>query len=368
MQRKVPILLVGILILFGDILPAQIPRQIHYQGRLFRSNGEPEEGAIPFKFRLYNTPEDLDGLLWEEGHGFPDAPSTEPVIVENGFYEITLGKYVPIPPEVFSGTEEIYLEIQVGANEPPMTPRQKILTVPYAFIAYDASRLGGKVPEEFLPADALIAHASDPSAHHPKTTRADEITSGVFSDARIPDTVARKTDLSPINQKIDAHTTDFNNPHRVTLDLAAKNTSHTLLKDIGTLPHNQLDAHVKGTTGRPAVKIYDHTCPSEMVQVGYSCIDKKLFRETSTASPLQASWFDAAARCAQAGKRLCSNSEWYGGCANRQSLGIEEIGSAGEWVDDWTESGFVLVPIKRGASGCTSSQTTGGTGSFRCCR
>ncbi len=74
------------------------------------------------------------------------------VLVANGFYEVELGRVEPIPPEIFSATE-VYLEIQVESDQ-AMTPRQRILAVPFAF---QADLLDGMSSEEFSPRAILSA-------------------------------------------------------------------------------------------------------------------------------------------------------------------------------------------------------------------
>jgi len=362
-------------VLFGSIVIGLLaagwcgaagPGRIHYQGRLFNQiTGEPIIGAVPFTFRLVTTPEDLGDVLWTEAHDSGAYPSREDVLVENGFYEVELGKYVPLPLDAIASATAIYLEIQV-LNDEPMRPRQRILAVPYAL---ESQMLGGKEASDFAEAAELIAHASEASAHHIKTTDASEITSGVFSDGRLPNTIARKSDLDPL----EAHVDDFDNPHQVTLEQAGAVTPHdVLLGAKGFLNHAAIDAHILGQVASSTTPLYDHTCPEDMVQVGYSCIDKEAFRDTGQSTPLQANWFTAAVKCAERGKRLCRYSEWYVGCANSGDLGVSEIGSNEEWVDQWAAEGTEqhLRPVSVGLGSCSFIRRAnlGAMARFRCCR
>lgn len=333
---------------------AQTPPMIHYQGRLFRSStGEPEEGLKEFRFRMVDTKEgSYNQLYWGED---------QDVLVANGFYEVELGRVEPIPPEIFSATE-VYLEIQVESDQ-AMTPRQRILAVPFAF---QADLLDGRSSEEFVASGDFIAHATNPSAHHVKTTAAGEITSGVFSEERIPSSIARKSAL-------DAHKSDFNNPHKVNLQQAGAVTDHDeLINAKGFLGHSAIEAHIKGLANRPATPRNDHACPEEMVQSGDSCVDKDLYIRSGETQPYLATWFEAASLCAQEGKRLCLLGEWYPACDEAEDLDIDNIGVLQEWVDQWTSEGqeMNLRPVAAGQGSCTSIRrlTASSTARFRCCK
>ncbi len=345
-------------ILAAILLPlcveAQTPPMIHYQGRLFRSStGEPEEGLKEFRFRMVNTEAgSYTKLYWGED---------QDVLVANGFYEVELGRVEPIPAEIFSATE-VYLEIQVESDQ-AMTPRQRILAVPFAF---QADLLDGMSSEEFVSASDFIGHATNASAHHVKTTHAGEITSGVFSEDRIPSSIARQSAL-------DAHKNDFNNPHKVNLQQAGAVTDHDLLINAkGYLGHSAIEAHIKGLANRPATPMNDHACPSGMVQSGDSCVDLALYRKSGQTEAYQTTWFEAASLCAENGKRLCLLGEWYPVCDAAEDLEIDDIGSLQEWVDQWTSEGqeMNLRPVAAGQGSCTSIRrlTSSSTARFRCCK
>lgn len=364
---------VGMSLLWAAGVEAQVPSRIHYQGRLFsRLTGEPMNGPVRFRFRLWNGPGDGstpgdEVLLWDEAHGFEDGEGSEPVLVESGFYEVELGSVSPIPAEIFSATS-VYLEIQVE-NDAPMLPRQRIVTVPFAF---QADLLDGKQGSEYLDRAGFVEHASNSSAHHTKTTDAAEIISGVFSEERIPLAIARHTDLIPFED----HLVDTNNPHQVTLEQAGAVTLHnSLIGAKGHLGHAAIDAHILGLVASATTPLYDHTCPNEMARVGASCMDRQLYRNPGETTPLSATWFEAARKCAIRGKRLCNNSEWYIGC--KDTPDIKEIGTNEEWVDDWATyvTGSDLWPISRGSAvGLTSCESSvqvvnpSNPLRFRCCR
>lgn len=75
------------------------------------------------------------GLLWQE---------TQSVQVTGGLFNTMLGQVTPIPPTVFAGSAERYLEVRVSGES--LTPRQRIAATPFANVAGtadDAAGMGG---------------------------------------------------------------------------------------------------------------------------------------------------------------------------------------------------------------------------------
>jgi hypothetical protein len=82
-------------------------------------------------FRLYTS--DSGGTeLWAELHSDVD--------VLDGVYEVALGSIAPLSPGLLSGGA-VYLEIDVEGET--LTPRQRLLAVPFALVAEEASAVGG---------------------------------------------------------------------------------------------------------------------------------------------------------------------------------------------------------------------------------
>ena len=103
-----------------------------YQGYLTDSAGQPMNGQVDMKFRLYAQPDALYAdRLWEEEHTGGNA-----VPVTNGLFNVLLGSLNPIPSTVWS-YDELYLGVQVG-SDPEMTPREQLGQVPYAMAASHA--------------------------------------------------------------------------------------------------------------------------------------------------------------------------------------------------------------------------------------
>ena len=106
-----------------------IPQQINFQGRLASSDATPIKNPKNVTFNLYNAP--TAGTLI----------STETISIipnDNGVFSVLLG----FDSSRFNGVNERYLEIQVE-SDPPMTPRQKIAAVPYAYRAITAESVVG---------------------------------------------------------------------------------------------------------------------------------------------------------------------------------------------------------------------------------
>jgi len=108
----------------GASLWAQVPNRINYSGVLTTPQGEPREGQFNMTFRLYGQPVG----------GAPVVPpqTVGGVQVRKGQFSVVLGPWPggPSPDVAFSGGDR-YLEVQVG-NDPPLLPRQQLLSVPFA--------------------------------------------------------------------------------------------------------------------------------------------------------------------------------------------------------------------------------------------
>jgi len=105
---------------------AQAPNGISFSGTLTDPQGEPREGPFPMTFRIFSSP--LGGP--------PLYTLTVPsVVVRKGQFSVLLG---PFLPGVFvQGSGERYVEVQVG-GEPPLIPRQLLVSFPFALNALRA--------------------------------------------------------------------------------------------------------------------------------------------------------------------------------------------------------------------------------------
>ena len=138
-RRILPIALTFVLLpASGSIAPASaaVPSVINYQGRLTDNSPQqaPVSGTPTMEFSIWDA---LIGgsSLWSE---------TQSVQVTGGLFNVMLGQVTPIPPTVFSGGAERWLEVRVSGET--LAPRQRIAATAFANVAAksdDASGLGG---------------------------------------------------------------------------------------------------------------------------------------------------------------------------------------------------------------------------------
>lgn len=115
-------LLVAAGLLVCNLVYADVPRSINFQGRLTDASGKfVPDGKYYLTFRLYS---DSTG-------GTPKWSEAESVTVAKGLFNVILGSVTPIPYTVFEYTNT-WLGIQVGGDT-EMSPRQRIVSVAYAY-------------------------------------------------------------------------------------------------------------------------------------------------------------------------------------------------------------------------------------------
>lgn len=113
------------------IAEADVPKTIHYQGKLTEPDGTPVVGEHTVTMRLYD---DLTGgtKIWEEQHRLNFLPA------DQGVLSLDLGSRTPFEGLV-SFTDPVFLSIEVDtAGE--LVPRQALTSVGYAL---NADRLDG---------------------------------------------------------------------------------------------------------------------------------------------------------------------------------------------------------------------------------
>ncbi|PIU17828.1 MAG: hypothetical protein COT18_11955, partial [Elusimicrobia bacterium CG08_land_8_20_14_0_20_59_10] len=115
------------------------PGLMNFQGRLTDSSNNPLGGPHDFIFAIYDS---LAGgfQLWTE--------TQNGVTVVNGVLAAQLGASNALTPSVFS-TSDAYLQITVDGVT--LSPRQRLITTPYAFSAYS---LSGREYTAFVSTDA----------------------------------------------------------------------------------------------------------------------------------------------------------------------------------------------------------------------
>ena len=100
-----------------------VPALLTQTGRLFDAMDRPVDGDLTMAFVLYDVPEG-GSALWTETHT---------VAFDDGYFVVALGRTTALPP--FDGTPR-YLGIRV-ADDAEMTPREELVSVPYALVAGD---------------------------------------------------------------------------------------------------------------------------------------------------------------------------------------------------------------------------------------
>lgn len=115
-------------VLLPAVALAQVPSTIAYQGRLLDAGGNPQSGVVTMQFAVFDVAT-AGTSLWCE---------TQTVALTDGYYAVSLGGGAPcgtnsVPlHQAFAGTDR-WLEISVASV--PLTPRQKVGAVPYAYVA-----------------------------------------------------------------------------------------------------------------------------------------------------------------------------------------------------------------------------------------
>lgn len=117
---------------------AQVPTRIPFQGLLLDDVGDPVDAAVDLDFALFDG---LTGgtLLWSESHAG--------VTVVSGVYGVELGSTTPLSQSVLAGGSA-FLEITVDGET--MTPRQQLLSVPYALVSEQVGSVAALPLEQIL--------------------------------------------------------------------------------------------------------------------------------------------------------------------------------------------------------------------------
>jgi len=128
------VIIAGVFLLFTSVsappVLSGVPQLLNLQGRLTDKQGVPLTGEYKVKFSLWDSVQG-GGSVWSE---------FQTVRAERGIFQVLLGAVQPMPAEVFTGSPHRYLEIDIDSplNDPPMSPRQRLVTVAYAFLADEA--------------------------------------------------------------------------------------------------------------------------------------------------------------------------------------------------------------------------------------
>ncbi len=143
-----------------------IPRAINYQGRLTDEAGKPVSGTRDMVFRFYA--ERVGGTpVWEEGQAG--------VTVADGLFNVILGSANPITS--LPAGPECWLEVVVQGQV--ISPRVRLVSVPYAFGADDAANLGS------VPAASYVRSGTPAGGDLAGTYPAPQLAAGTIVDADV---------------------------------------------------------------------------------------------------------------------------------------------------------------------------------------
>ncbi len=122
-MRYLTIIFCAALVLFSfHKAQAEVPKLINYQGKLTTAEGACVDTTVWMQFAIYSDSTGGDSL-WSE--------TQSSVKVDRGVFNVLLGSVNEIPESVFIGDVR-YLGVKVD-NDPEMTPRKPIVSVPYAY-------------------------------------------------------------------------------------------------------------------------------------------------------------------------------------------------------------------------------------------
>lgn len=141
LRKILPMLL---LVLLVPSLADAVPPKLAQQGRILDVAQTPLSGVHAMSFSLYDA-ETNGNRVWTEDRN---------VTFEEGYYSVILGEQVPIDDLLF-GAGETWLEVMIDGEA--LSPRQEIVSVPYALRATAAEHVeGGLVDAQEVSIDGTV--------------------------------------------------------------------------------------------------------------------------------------------------------------------------------------------------------------------
>ncbi|MFQ6091788.1 MAG: hypothetical protein ACE5OR_03755 [bacterium] len=128
---------IAVVLTMASVALTDVPQLISFQGKLYDPAGNPLTGRYEITFRIYDR---------EEG-GVPLWSETDSVQCDGGLYQVILGLKSPLVLD-FNGN--FWLGIQVTGDPEELSPRYRLVSVPYAFRAAVAESVvgGGGGPDD----------------------------------------------------------------------------------------------------------------------------------------------------------------------------------------------------------------------------
>lgn len=111
-------------VILAVAVSGDVPQIINYQGRLTDGSGNPLDTTVSMVFTIYND---------SAGPTIIYAETLQTVVVEDGLFNVELGKFKYLPDTVFTDDTR-WLGIKVG-DDAEISPQTRFISVPYAFHA-----------------------------------------------------------------------------------------------------------------------------------------------------------------------------------------------------------------------------------------
>jgi hypothetical protein len=112
-----------VFLVLTSFVSAAVPNRIYYQGQLTDALGAPLDTVINMTFTIYDDSSTGAAVWWSE---------TQPgIVVSSGLFTVLLGSVNAIVDTVFRDNFR-WLGVQI-ASDPEITPRTRLVTVPYAY-------------------------------------------------------------------------------------------------------------------------------------------------------------------------------------------------------------------------------------------
>jgi hypothetical protein len=138
MRRILPSTVFALMLLWGTAM-AQVPDNMHIQGNIAATAGEPLEGAHDLRFEIYDN-NTGGNLLWSETH--------IDVAFANGYYSATLGAQgSPMTFSALAFSQSLWLEITIDGSD-VLAPRTPLLASAYSMTARSVFGVSNIFPAE----------------------------------------------------------------------------------------------------------------------------------------------------------------------------------------------------------------------------
>ena len=133
MTRHISFTLMALSLLVAGTARADVPGLLSEDGYLTDASGAAANGTFTMTFSVYDSASG-GNRLWTE---------TQTVVVSAGYFSVTLGEIAALPADLTTAAH-LFVGLSVG-TDPEMSPRQSIVSVPYALAANVALDVTGNI-------------------------------------------------------------------------------------------------------------------------------------------------------------------------------------------------------------------------------